>query len=173
MKDSDERYTPREIVAAVQSTHSGPWADICTHPDAPSWELFQWRASARCPERADAPCGITHDPPTDHAVWVQPPYSRGSLDRWVARARQLAATHPCVVLHIASAGPGRWAEAALGPGWPAPPIVIHRRLAYIDPAHPGRRTALAAWPMIWVLADPALMRAAIVCALRSAGWPAA
>lgn len=73
MKDSDERYTPPWLVAVIREFFGSPFGDVATAPSNPvGAEYFR---TERGLERPWYP-----------RTWCNPPYSRGEVLKWSAKA---------------------------------------------------------------------------------------
>ncbi|WP_434417775.1 DNA N-6-adenine-methyltransferase [Nannocystis pusilla] len=79
LRESDRYSTPAEIVDLVIEQWGGIDLDPCSDPDAlvPATTRYDIRRGED---------GLTLPWPAGARVWLNPPYSRGNLHRWIARA---------------------------------------------------------------------------------------
>ena len=69
--DSDERYTPPDILELVRTLIGPGWVDPCCSPNAPAWDWT--RPSRRITKGID--CLSPRPWPDGPSLFVQPPYS--------------------------------------------------------------------------------------------------
>ena len=80
VKESDERYTPPWLLDWVEAGWSQIGLDVCTTPD-------NWTDALGFYALEDGHDGLDQGWDVGlGVVWCNPPYSRGNLDRWVAKA---------------------------------------------------------------------------------------
>ncbi len=100
-KESDERYTPEDVLDVVRAFAGGPIAlDPCTTADNRTRALsFYTKETNGLAQKWVAPL-FGPAPSTLRVTWVNPPYSRGALPLWVEKI--LTSCHTRETPHIVS-----------------------------------------------------------------------
>lgn len=89
MAESDERYTPEFLLKPVREFCGGPISlDVCTAESNPTGAISYWDGPGYYDGLRDSWAGamLEATPCKIDVAWCNPPYSRGQVIRWAAKA---------------------------------------------------------------------------------------